>query len=135
MIELVIRIVNGEPFEHPITRENFEQVWTDLNFDAPGPGFAKFYRHLQPVPGVYEIVERCEYRWNGDSVEDHWITRPMTLEEKTAKQDEIKQNWTDFLSWTFNEETCEFEPPVPYPEDGNRYFWDESQLAWQQVES
>jgi hypothetical protein len=59
----------------------------------------------------------------------------MTLEEKTAKQDEIKQNWTDFLSWTFNEETCEFEPPVPYPEDGNRYSWNESQLTWQLVGS
>jgi len=135
MIELVIRIVNGEPFQHPITRSNFEQVWPDLDFDDPPPEFARFLRVPAPTPGVYEVVVGCEYRWNDDQVEDYWIMRSMTQEEKTAKQDAIKRNWTDFLSWTFNEETCEFEPPVPYPTDGNRYSWNESELVWQPVGS
>jgi hypothetical protein len=134
-MELYIRLDQGQPVDHPMTKSNMQKVWPDFDFDNLPPEFARFLRVPAPVPGVYEFVVGCEYRWNGDQVEDHWITRPMTLEEKTAKQDEIKQNWTDFPSWTFNEETCEFEPPVPYPEDGNRYFWDESQLAWQQVES
>lgn len=130
-MELVIKIVDGEPFEHPITRENFEQVWPELDFDNPPLEFARFLRIPAPMPGVYEVVQGCEYRWNGDWVEDHWIIRPMTLEEKTAKQTAIKENWTDFLSWTWNEDTCEFEPPVPYPTDGGRYYWDEQVLSWE----
>jgi len=34
-------------------------------------------------------------------------------------------------SWTLNENTCHWEPPVPYPNDENRYRWDESTLSWE----
>jgi hypothetical protein len=36
-----------------------------------------------------------------------------------------------FPSWILNEETCDWEAPTPYPEDGNFYQWDESSLSWQ----
>jgi len=35
-----------------------------------------------------------------------------------------------FTSWTLNEETCEWDPPSPYPNDGKSNQWDEEQLAW-----
>jgi hypothetical protein len=35
-----------------------------------------------------------------------------------------------FDSWTLNEDTCEWNPPVPYPEDGKPWFWDESTTSW-----
>lgn len=35
-----------------------------------------------------------------------------------------------FSSWVLNEETCGWEPPVPHPNDGCHYVWDESQLIW-----
>jgi len=35
-----------------------------------------------------------------------------------------------FPSWPLNEDTCLWEPPVPYPEDGNFYQWDESSTSW-----
>lgn len=35
-----------------------------------------------------------------------------------------------FASWILNEETCLWESPVPYPNDGKMYQWDESQLSW-----
>jgi hypothetical protein len=34
-------------------------------------------------------------------------------------------------SWTLNENTCQWEPPIPYPNDGNRYRWDETTLTWE----
>ena len=37
-----------------------------------------------------------------------------------------------FPSWTLNEETCLWEPPVAYPEDGNAYIWDETTQTWVQ---
>jgi hypothetical protein len=36
----------------------------------------------------------------------------------------------DFESWVLNEETCLWEAPVPRPNDGNRYSWDENTLSW-----
>lgn len=38
-----------------------------------------------------------------------------------------------YASWTLNEETCLWEPPVPYPADGNRYAWNEDQQNWIEV--
>jgi hypothetical protein len=35
-----------------------------------------------------------------------------------------------YPSWTLDETTYEWVPPVPYPADGNSYVWDESIGAW-----
>jgi len=35
-----------------------------------------------------------------------------------------------YNSWTLNEETCLWEPPIPYPQDGNTYDWNEETLSW-----
>lgn len=39
-----------------------------------------------------------------------------------------------FVSWIFDETTCHWNPPVPYPTDNNSYHWDESTLTWSQNE-
>lgn len=38
-----------------------------------------------------------------------------------------------FASWILNEETCLWDPPVPYPNDGNEYCWDEDYQTWVQL--
>jgi hypothetical protein len=38
-----------------------------------------------------------------------------------------------FESWVLNEDSCLWEPPVPYPSDGERYTWDEETGAWIEV--
>lgn len=35
-----------------------------------------------------------------------------------------------YPSWLLNEQTCLWEPPVPYPDDGNLYTWSEDDLQW-----
>jgi hypothetical protein len=35
-----------------------------------------------------------------------------------------------FNSWNLNEDTCLWEPPVPYPTDGEIYQWDEENKVW-----
>lgn len=35
-----------------------------------------------------------------------------------------------FESWVLDESTCRWEAPVPYPEDGNDYTWDEESTSW-----
>jgi hypothetical protein len=36
----------------------------------------------------------------------------------------------EFSSWVFNENSCQWEPPVPFPTDGQRYYWDEATTSW-----
>jgi hypothetical protein len=38
-----------------------------------------------------------------------------------------------FASWSLNEETCLWNPPTPYPNDGKMYDWSESALNWIEV--
>ena len=35
-----------------------------------------------------------------------------------------------YLSWTLNETTCIWEAPIPYPDDNNRYVWNEDTQQW-----
>jgi len=35
-----------------------------------------------------------------------------------------------FPSWTLNTETCIWEAPIPYPTDGEVYYWDEDSRFW-----
>ena len=37
---------------------------------------------------------------------------------------------TPYPSWLLNESTCQWEAPVPYPVDGERYSWDEAAGEW-----
>ena len=35
-----------------------------------------------------------------------------------------------YPSWNLNEESCRWNAPVPYPNDGQLYSWDESTKSW-----
>ena len=37
-----------------------------------------------------------------------------------------------FPSWVLNEDSCLWEPPTPYPDDGEQYTWDETTVSWVQ---
>jgi hypothetical protein len=38
-----------------------------------------------------------------------------------------------YNSWTLNEDTCQWESPVPYPEDDKVYNWNEDTTNWVEV--
>ena len=35
-----------------------------------------------------------------------------------------------YNSWILNEQTCNWEAPVAYPTDGQRYYWNEETQSW-----
>jgi hypothetical protein len=53
------------------------------------------------------------------------------------KQNRVKTQWAAFgyPSWVFNEEKCQFEPPIPMPADAEfaNYVWNEPTLSWIEV--
>ena len=40
-----------------------------------------------------------------------------------------------FNSWILNETTCLWEAPIAYPDDGERYTWNETNQTWDLVDN
>jgi hypothetical protein len=38
-----------------------------------------------------------------------------------------------YPSWVLNETTYIWEPPTPFPDDGNPYYWDEDTTSWVEI--
>jgi hypothetical protein len=38
-----------------------------------------------------------------------------------------------FTKWILNENTCQWEPPIPMPINGFKYFWNDNQGVWQEL--
>ena len=38
-----------------------------------------------------------------------------------------------YESWVLNEDSCLWEPPVPRPDDGKKYEWDEATISWIEI--
>ena len=82
-MNLYIRIVDGQPFEHPIFEDNFIQAFPDVDVSNLPPEFAKFVRVPQPVLGKYEKNPYVTYEWVNGVVTDVWHCEQMTDSEKT----------------------------------------------------
>jgi hypothetical protein len=80
------------------------------------------------------------YSWLIDTLGGTWV--------KTSYNGTIRKNYAgvgfsyseeldafiapkSFDSWSLNEVTAQWEAPIPYPNDGFTYFWNESELAWE----
>lgn len=35
-----------------------------------------------------------------------------------------------YPSWILDEQTCQWNSPVPYPDESNKYYWDEQTTSW-----
>lgn len=142
---------NNVHIGHPRFESNLRQVMPHHDFDqGPPDGYMRFERIAPPEIGVYETFEptiggniAIAFSHNGLSYDivdgvykDVWHTRAMTTEEKTEKQNYVKTKFAeahpDWVSWTFNEENCEMEPPVTRPSDG-LYIWNEENQTWDAV--
>lgn len=134
-MNLYIQVENGQAKNHPLLEENLLQVFPNIDVNNLPPNFAKFIRKPKPEIGVYEVYEGIVYEREGDAFADVHQVREMTLEEKIEKQNKEKERWATlgFPSWTFNETTCSFDSPIPYPTDGKNYYWDENITNWVEI--
>ena len=82
------------------------------------------------------------YQWLIDNLGGTWI--------KTSYNSNIRKNYAGigfkydkerdafippkiYESWVLDEETCQWIPPIKYPEDKNYYIWDEDNVSWSLV--
>ena len=141
-MNLFIQIQNGQPVNYPAFEDNLIQAYGAVPED-----WEPFVRSLPPVPNVYEVLEssqpiiqKIDGVWT-----DVWPLRPMTADERLTKQQNVKDefarrefpsNWT---AWEFNEQTCKYEPPIPFPgidqtklNNGVFPFWCGAENIWKE---
>lgn len=136
-MNLYIEIENGQPKNDPAFEDNLIQA-----FGIIPNTWEPFLRVDRPVPGVYQILENLEaiYQKVDGFWTDVWNLRDMTSSERIAIQERIKDSWFaqewvhNFSAWTFNEETCEYDPPIPYPDDGKMHRWYGVENRWRESE-
>jgi hypothetical protein len=130
-MNLYIETENGQIKNHPAFEENLIAA-----FGSVPEHWVLFVRVEPPKLGPYEKNQTVTYELVDGVYTDVFHTEQMTAEEITAKQDEVKSSWAQrgYPSWTFNETTCQFEPPTPRPTDDKRYRWDEATTAWIEVQ-
>ena len=134
-MELFIRIENGVPYEHPIIRDNFIAAFPEINLENLPDWVKPFERVEIPEIGTYEVFEGTTYQDIDGVVKDVHAIRAMTDGERLAKQNAVKNSWTQngYASWVFDEATCDFLPPVGHPNDDKDYQWDEATTKWIEV--
>ena len=94
------------------------------------------------VTVVHDSLEANGAQWCHDTLGGTWV--------QTSYNGRIRKNFAGigytydpardafippnpgYPSWTLDEQTCQWVPPVPMPPDG-MYVWDELTLAWSQI--
>ena len=123
-MNLYIEIEDNNPINHPISEDNLI-----LAFGEIPTACVPFTRIDKPSIGRYEIYEGCNYVYIDGVCSDFHVTRQMTQYEKDEYHNElIKLN--PYPSWILDESIGLLEPPVPYPQDGKCYQWDEETISW-----
>ena len=133
-----IKVENGQAVEHPAFSHNLIE-----SFGHIPPNWEPFVRKdSNEKIGVYqkfEIQQESLYEKVDGVWTDSWKIRDLTEEEKLAKQEQKKQEWaqvgSNWSTWVFNEELCEFEAPVPKPvlEDGKLVRWCGAENNWKET--
>ena len=155
-MNLYIRVKNDQPVGHPALEENLISTFGCIPSD-----WEVFTRVEQPVL-VYEVLASHSYEKIDGVWKDVWRLKSITEEEKLAKQQAVKDQWStawgddqyNFTTWVFDEETCSHKPPVPmplepglfwqgssnswvacpvYPDDGKRYKLDYASATWVEI--
>jgi len=106
------KVVNGIVKNVIVAEEDFFDSFVD---DSPGKWVQTSYNTRG---GVHSL--------GGTPLRKNFAGKGFTY-------DEIKDAFIPpqpYPSWTLNEDTCLWECPVAYPDDGNMYNWNETDQQW-----
>lgn len=155
-MDLFIKVDEANvPQGFPRLKSNLKQAYPALDFNAATPpsGWLRYRKQL-PNIGPYNKFDdsigadlcQAAYGHNGlerklvdGEIVEVWHYEPISNEEKQKKIDLEKAVWEALdppgpASWVFDEPSCEYIAPIPYPSDGKEYCWNESLKIWQAAE-
>ena len=111
------KVVNGTVTNVIVAEPEFFDTFVD---DSPGKWIQTSYntrygKHYEPNSNTLSSDQskalRKNFAWIGGTYD---ATRDAFLPPHR------------YASWTLNEDTCVYDPPIDYPNDGKIYDWDES---------
>jgi len=85
---------------------------------------------------------QCSYNTRGGVHYDPNTGKPSDDQSKALRKNYPGKGWLydhkadafyppkPFESWTLNQETFLWDAPVPHPNDGKHYVWDEAEKNW-----
>jgi len=107
-MNLYIKLVDGQPFEHPITEENLRHAYPHINLPNLPPNFARFERvqlaNADLTLGMFETAENT-YEWVEGVVKEVWKAVPMDEEHRARKIQGVIRQKEDTLRMVIS--TCE----------------------------
>lgn len=136
-MKLYIQIENGQTVNHPAFEDNLIAA-----FGGVPDHWKPFVRVEPPTLGVYEVLESAQpaYQMVDGVWTDVWTVRPMTNEEKAAKQQAVRDAWAlipnafNFTAWVLDEATLRMVPPIPRPvEEGKTFRWSGADNNWREA--
>lgn len=86
------------------------------------------------TPDGCEWVETDRDAWEGESLRENHTPLRKNFAGIGFTYDAARDAFIPpqpYPSWTLNETSCIWEPPVPYPTDGKRYNWNEDTQQWE----
>jgi len=99
-----------------------------------------FQNFLDSTPGQWI---QTSYNTRGGIYYDPQTNQPGTDQTKALRKNYAGIGYTydqardafiapkPFDSWVLDESSCRWFPPIPYPNDGKRYFWNEDIKNWE----
>ena len=116
------KVVDGKVTKVLRAQADFFESYVD---DSPGKWIKTSYntrggKHLDPVTGQEDGGTPLRYNFAG--IGYHY--------DKVADAFYPPQPYS---SWILNTNTYLWEPPVPMPDNDNRYYWNEETQTWDQV--
>ena len=130
------KIGTGNIIEQVISIHNNELLENGIESEEKGITFCKF------LYGQDTNWKKTSYNTKGGK---HYL--PDNLGLSNTQEKAFRKNYAviggiydesrdafiapkPFNSWILNEETCLYDPPIPYPEDEQKYSWNETTLSW-----
>jgi hypothetical protein len=125
-------VENGQAVTHPYHADNLIECFGEIP-----PQYEPFVRIPRPLLSTYQVLDPLEptYQKVNGVWTDVWSLRDLTSDEIAAKQKAVIDDWNsrprpNLTAWKFNEATCQYEAPIPRPNDGNSYYWDGAVNEW-----
>lgn len=93
----------------------------------------------------YYGAVRTSYNTRGGIHYDSETNEPSTDQSKALRKNYAGAGYSydpardafippqPFASWILNEDTCLWTAPIPYPEDGDMYTWNEESVSWEKI--
>jgi hypothetical protein len=109
------------------------EVITGRNEDEVVEGISDWEAHYGEFRG--QKCKRTSYNTKAGVHKDGKFPFRKNYAGVGALYDEVRDAFISpkpFESWTLDEATCMWKAPVPMPNDGKYYDWDEDSLSWKE---